>query len=79
MKSTKTAPPLIHDLVCLGEKTGLILSAEIRDELAEISTFNIQARYDDHKLSFYKKANKHFASKYINITRGILKWLNKYV
>lgn len=41
-------------------------------QLTEISAFNIQARYDDYKLNFYKKANKRFTLKYITITKEIL-------
>lgn len=79
VKSTKTAPPLIHDLVRLAEKTGIELAESLKAELAEISTFNIEARYDDYKLSFYKKANKRFTSRYITNTRRILKWLRRYL
>ncbi|OGS17604.1 MAG: hypothetical protein A2219_01185 [Elusimicrobia bacterium RIFOXYA2_FULL_50_26] len=79
VKSRKAAPPLIHDLVRLGEKTGIPLSEGIKNDLAEISTFNIQARYDDYKLSFYLKADRQFALKYVSITRELLKWLNKHV
>lgn len=79
VKSTKTAPPLIHDLVRLAEKTGIKLTENLKDELAEISAFNIEARYDDYKLSFYKKADKRFTLKYITMTKGILKWLRQYL
>lgn len=79
VKATQKAPPLLHNLVRLAERTGIKLSVKQKNELAEISTFNIEARYDDYKLSFYKKANKKFASKYINMTRKILKWLKKYL
>lgn len=77
VKKTQGAPPLVHDLVRLAERTGIKLSANQKNDLAEINAFNIQARYDDYKLSFFKKANKRFASKYINKTRKILKWLGK--
>jgi len=79
VKTTQDAPPLLHDLVRLAERTGIKLSMKQKIELAEISTFNIEARYDDYKLSFYKKANKRFTSKYLNKTIKILKWLNKYL
>jgi len=77
VKTTRKAPPLLHDLVRLAEKTGIKLSAKQKIELAEISIFNIEARYDDYKFSFYKRANKKFTLKYINKTKKILKWLNK--
>lgn len=75
VRKTHAAPPLVHDLVRLAEKTGICLSDKFKGELAEISSFNIQARYDDYKLSFYKKAKKRFAAKYIAATREILIWL----
>ena len=77
VKKTQEAPPLVHDLVRLAERTGIKLSINQKNELAEISAFNIEARYDDYKLSFFKKANKRFTSKYVNKTRKILKWLGK--
>ena len=79
VKTTQGAPPLLHDLVRLVERTSINLSAKQKNELAEISTFNIEARYDDYKLSFHKKANKRFTLKYITMTRRILKWLSKYL
>ncbi len=79
VKTTKNAPPLIHDLVRLAEKTKIPLTEQHKNELAELTTFNIEARYDDYKLSFYKKAKKHFSVKYFNKTRRLLKWLNKYI
>ncbi len=77
VKKTQEAPPLVHDLVRLAERTGIKLSAPQKIELAEISAFNIEARYDDYKLSFFRKANKRFTSKYVNKTRKILTWLGK--
>ncbi|MBU1055676.1 MAG: HEPN domain-containing protein [Proteobacteria bacterium] len=77
VKKTQEAPPLLHDLVRLAEKAVIELSDKKKNELAEISIFNIEARYDDYKFSFYKKANKRFTAKYVNKTRKILIWLNK--
>jgi len=58
------APPLTHDLVMLAEKAGIEISQAEKEELAEISTFNIAARYDDYKLKFYKKATKEYSDKW---------------
>lgn len=79
VKSTKTAPPLIHDLVRLAERAGLPLSELQKNELAEITTFNVEVRYDDYKLSFRKKAKKQFSLKYLEKTKEILQWLSKHV
>ncbi len=58
------APPLIHDLVILAEKAEIETSQIKKEELVEISTFNIAARYDDYKLKFYKKATKEYSQKW---------------
>jgi AbiV family abortive infection protein len=76
--STKSAPPLIHDLVRLAEKAGLDPNEPQKDMLAEITTFNIGARYDDYKLSFRKKARKQFTLKYLKKTAEIIAWLSEH-
>jgi len=58
---TKKHPPLIHDLTKLFFLAKLEPSSEQITSLQEITTFNIRARYDDYKLSFYKKATKKYA------------------
>jgi len=79
VKSTKTAPPLTHDLVRLAERAGVPLNEIKKNELAEITTFNIEARYDDYKLSFRKKAKKQFSLKYLDKTKEMLQWLSEHV
>lgn len=37
----------------------------------------IQARYDDIKLAFYKKATKDYTGKYVKITEELMIWLKK--
>ena len=79
VKSTGAAPPLSHDLVRFAERAGLDLSEPKKNELAEITTFNIAARYDDYKLSFQEKATEEFSLKYLKKTGEILEWLSKHV
>lgn len=79
VKSTKIAPPLTHDLVRLAERAGVPLNELQKNELAEITTFSIEARYDDYKLSFRKKAKKQFSLKYLDKTKEMLQWLSKHV
>ena len=54
------------------------ITDKIKNDLADISVFNIQVRYDDYKLSFFKKASKKFTAKYLKITKEILIWLKEY-
>jgi HEPN domain-containing protein len=48
-------PPFIHDLIRLSEKAGMKLTEDQKDILDTISTFNLQSRYDDYKMSFHRK------------------------
>lgn len=48
-------PPYVHDLVKLAAVAGVSVSDEQRIYLTEITTYNIDARYDDYKRAFYKK------------------------
>ena len=56
-----------HDLVRLAKKAEIPLDQTLIAQLNEITTFNIEARYDDYKLSFYKKADKKYAGKWSKI------------
>lgn len=60
-----------HDLLRLAKKANLDLDDKTIDELREITTFNIEARYDDYKLSFYKKADKEYSQKWNKICERI--------
>lgn len=66
--SKKKQPALpIHDLVRLAEKATIRIDSETKLQLAEISTFNIAARYDDYKFKFYKKATEEYAKKWLDL------------
>jgi len=52
-----------HDLVRLAKLAKIPLDQELIFQLNEITTFNIEARYDDYKLSFYKKADLEYTKK----------------
>jgi len=79
VKKTVEAAPPIHDLVRLSEKSSLRISQERIEEFAEISTFNIAARYDDYKLQFYKKSTREYAMKWMSIGKKIIVELKKEI
>ncbi len=69
-------PPPIHNL----KKLALIALPSINNylsEFEEITTFNLEARYDDFKLSFYRKATSDFTLKWKSICEEIYQWLLK--
>ena len=75
--ATNEPPPPSHELRKLAKYARLTLSAEQEEHLKEIETFNITARYDDYKRSFYKKATKEYAVTWMNFCNDIYVWLKK--
>lgn len=67
----------MHNLLRLAEKANLQLSEAQKDILVTVTTFNIQARYDDYKLAFYKTCTKEYAAKWITEIIGLRKWIKK--
>jgi len=51
-----------HKLLALAGKTSVEISKLQEDHLREITTYNIEARYDDYKLSFYHKADEKYTN-----------------
>jgi len=47
-------PPKNHNLVRLAELSGILLNDEQKYYLDRVNDFNIQTRYPDYKLEFYK-------------------------
>jgi len=83
MQTFETNPPFIHDLYRLAEKCSIDLDEDQKDSLDTITTFNIQARYDDFKMEFYKKCTRKFTKEWIDSITELRKWikenhLNKY-
>jgi HEPN domain-containing protein len=59
-------PPFIHNLLRLAEKAELSLSDELKKQLVTITAFNINARYDDYKMSFKKQCTTEFTTEWID-------------
>jgi HEPN domain-containing protein len=68
-------PPFSHNLVYLSEKAGLELDEEMLDLLEEVSDFNLEARYPDHKFSFHKKCTMAFTETKLHQIERVKKWL----
>lgn len=43
--------------------------------MISITTFNINARYDDYKLAFYKQCTLEFTEIWINHIKNIRQWI----
>jgi HEPN domain-containing protein len=59
-------PPFIHNLLRLAEKSGLDLNDNKKELLVTITAFNINARYDDYKMSFKNQCTPEFTSEWID-------------
>lgn len=44
-----------------------------------VSTFNIQARYNDYKKSFYKSCTREFSHKYLSAGKEAMQWLKSLI
>lgn len=64
-----------HDLLRLARKTDLDLSEEYEEWLDEITTFSLNARYDNYMQNFYKLCTNEFTENWIDKIENIRRWL----
>lgn len=76
-KKTQIHAPPIHNLVNLALQTGLPLTQKQKEDLKEITTWNIRARYDNIKRDFYKKATKGFTTGWFSKVKEYYLWFKK--
>jgi HEPN domain-containing protein len=77
IKQVKLQPPMIHNLVRIAELSDLPLSESQADDLVEITTFNISARYENQKQEFYKKATREYTLKWISKIETFRAWIKE--
>lgn len=75
VKSKGGFPPMIHDLrrICEKADVNIVMSQQIL--LDSISRFNINARYDDYKQSFYKLCTDSFTKEWIEKIKDCRLWI----
>lgn len=78
-KALKKSPPYTHDLVLLARLSKLDFTEQELEFFELVNQFNIRTRYDDYKLSFYQKCNKHYAEVQLKKINKIYNQLLKYV
>jgi HEPN domain-containing protein len=77
VKKTNNIAPLTHDLSRLAGITTFRFSEEQLDWLDAITTFNINARYDDYKQAFYKKCTPEFTSHWLEKIKTLQQWIKE--
>ena len=75
IKSKDEFPTMIHDLRRLCEKSDIELDDPRKILLDSISRFNINARYDDYKLSFYQLCTESFTAEWIDKIKDCRLWI----
>lgn len=76
-KKKEDYPPLIHDLRRICEKAEIELSEEKIIILDTITRFNINARYDDYRQSFYNLCTETFTTEWIDKIKNIRIWIKQ--
>jgi hypothetical protein len=61
----------------LAQKCQIDINEEYADWLDKITTFNINARYDDYKKEFYSMCNAEFTSEWIEKTKVLREWIRQ--
>jgi HEPN domain-containing protein len=77
VKKNKTHAPYTHNLYRLAELCKLEISEEQAEWLFKITTFNINARYDDYKKEFYEMCTADFAKEWIEKIKIIQQWIKQ--
>lgn len=75
VKSHKKHALHTHDLLRLSSKCSLNVSSEFEEWLDEISTFNLNARYDNYKQDFFKLCTKKYTAVWVQRIEKIREWL----
>ncbi len=77
VKKTGQHAPFTHDLRRLAKISDLEIDNEKMKWLDAITTFNLNARYDDYKQEFYKKCTKEYTAVWINNIKSMHLWIKK--
>lgn len=69
--------PFTHDLRKLKKLSGLDFDNEKTKWLDTITTFNMNARYDDYKQAFFRKCTKDFTTQWIDNIKTLRLWIKE--
>jgi HEPN domain-containing protein len=73
----KKHAPYIHNLYRLAELCEIDLSDDKADWLDKITSFNLNARYDDYKREFHKLCTPEFTEEWVEKTKILRSWLKQ--
>ncbi|RPH33639.1 MAG: HEPN domain-containing protein [Bacteroidales bacterium] len=73
----KKHAPFLHNLYRLAELSEMKMTDENSDWLDKITSFNLNARYDDYKREFYKLCTADFTKEWIDKITVIRIWIKQ--
>ena len=73
----KKHAPFLHNLYRLAELSELELTDEQSDCLDKITSFNLNARYDDFKREFYTLCTAEFTNEWIGKIKILRTWIKQ--
>jgi HEPN domain-containing protein len=78
-QNNEVTPPKTHDLVKLSKLANLKLTEEQSIFYNRVNDFNIEARYPDEKLNFYRIATKEFTEENFSRIKEEFKWIKSHL
>jgi HEPN domain-containing protein len=75
VKRLQKHPIFSHDLLRLAKIIDIELPHDYDEWLDKITTFNLNARYDNYKQSFHKLCTSEFSKEWIDKIETLRKWL----
>ena len=63
----------------MSEKSDLKLTDDQKEKLITITAFNINARYDDYKMSFKQRCTTDFTAEWIDKLKEIKLWIQQLI
>lgn len=77
VKHVNKPAPFSHDLLRLASQCHLDLTEEQQNTLDMITTFNINARYDNYKRNFYQLCTFSFTMEWLEKIKALRTWLKE--
>jgi len=68
-------PPRVHNLNALYDQLNIKLPPTLKDELPVITSWNIEARYQDYKDQFFKMCTSEYINKKLFMVEELITWL----
>lgn len=73
----KQHAPFIHNLYRLAELSEIELTNDYSDWLDKITSFNLNARYDDYKREFFSLCTEDFTTEWIEKIKILRTWIKQ--